>query len=97
MSCRHPNIRLTISWGEQAFTTGPDVETYRIQPASLIVRVVGCPDCGLTGNVYTSMDNWEDRWPNWLKDRVRKLAYRYDTIRRAVRACLPGLVPDIVR
>lgn len=94
MPCQHPNIRLTISWTEQAVTAGPEVETYAIRPGSLRVDVIKCPDCGQWGNVYTTLDNWEDRWPNWLKGRVRKLASSYDTIRRAVRTCLPGLITD---
>lgn len=102
MSCKHPNVTLTISWTIDMTSSGPEVIGSQVQPASLRV-VVSCPDCHQTGNVYTTMGEpgvqktWQDRWPKWLSDRVRQLANSNASLRLAVRACMPGLVPDIVR
>lgn len=82
--CKHINAKLTITWGEQANITGPNVDTYKIIPGSLTVRLDSCPDCGLKGSlslIFTTRDGWEDRWPQWLKQRVSALATGYQSIR----------------
>lgn len=102
MTCKHPNVALTISWTIDMTSNGPEVIGSQVQPASLRV-VVNCPDCGHCGNVYTTMGEpgiqktWQNRWPKWLSDRVRQLANSNASLRLAVRTCMPGLVPDIVR
>jgi len=95
--CKHPNVKLTISWTIDMTTEGPEVLDSQVQKASLRA-VVNCPDCGLMGNTYTTMGepgvqkSWQDRWPKWLSNRVRQLANGNASLRQAVQRCMPGLV-----
>lgn len=100
MTCKHPNVKLAISWVIEMGTTGPEVVYDHVQRASLRAMVVGCPDCEnrLRGNVYTTMGepgvqkSWQDRWPKWLSERIRQLAEGNAELRQAVLVCMPGLV-----
>jgi hypothetical protein len=97
--CKHPNVKLTISWTVDMFTEGPEVLSSVIQNASLRAAV-NCPDCGLRGNTYTTMGepgmqkSWQDRWPQWLSNRMRQLAHGNASLRQAVNTCMPGLVEE---
>lgn len=96
--CKHPDVKLLISWTVDMTTDGPDVLVSVVQNASLKAVVLKCPDCGLRGNTYTTMGepgvqkSWQDRWPAWLSIRVRQLAHGNASLRQAVKTCMPGLV-----
>jgi|WetSurMetagenome_2_1015567.scaffolds.fasta_scaffold08958_10 hypothetical protein len=98
--CKHPNVKLTISWTTDMTTEGPEVLSSRVQSASLRAVVVKCPDCGSWGSTYTTMGepgvqkNWQNRWPKWLSDRVRQLAHGNASLRQAVNTCMPGLLEE---
>jgi hypothetical protein len=91
MACNHPDVHLTISWVVEMSSVGPEVMGSQVQDGSLRV-VVSCPDCKQSGNVYTSVNGWRERWPTWLCNRVRQLAEGNPTLRQAVMKCLPGLI-----
>lgn len=96
--CKHPNVKLLISWTVDMTTEGPDVLGSVVQNASLRAVVVKCPDCDLQGNTYTTMGEpgvqkpWQYRWPTWVSNRVRQLANGNASLRAAVKTCMPGLV-----
>ena len=88
--CKHPNVKLLISWTVDMTTEGPEVLVSVVQNASLRAVVVKCPDCGLRDSTYTTMGapgvqkTWQDRWPKWLSNRVRQLASGNASLRQAV-------------
>jgi hypothetical protein len=95
--CKHPNVKLLISWTIDMTTEGPEVLVSVVQNASLKAVVLKCPDCELRGNTYTTMGapglfGAEDRWPKWLSIQVQQLAHATPSLRAAVKTCMPGLV-----
>lgn len=87
--CKHELVRLTIYWTVKMDCTGSNVIVSVVDPTSLKV-VANCPECDLRGSVYTTMGNWHQRWPRWLVNRVRQLAYYNSSLRQAVAGCMPG-------